>query len=128
MVQIHVRVLLFHCVIIFYCLIVLVTDTQQRCAIVMMVGGALPPCILKMEEMENLYKERMELQDELNEVLQMSDEEVCKKYNSDDKNEIVIDIKRDIANVDEDIKEHYSECSGTLDEAYSSYSEYYQFI
>ena len=65
-----------------------------------------------MEEMRNLYKERMELQDELNEVLQMSDEEVCKKYNSDDKNEIVIDIKRDIANVDEDIKEHYSECSG----------------
>ena len=128
MVQIHVRVLLFHCVIIFYCLIVLVADTQQRCAIVMMVGGALPPCILKMEEMENLYKERMKLQDELNEVLQMSDEEVCKKYNSDDKNEIVIDIKRDIANVDEDIEEHDSECSGTLDEAYSSYSEFYQFI
>ena len=78
--------------------------------------------------MENLYKERMKLQDELNEVLQMSDEEVCKKYNSDDKNEIVIDIKRDIANVDEDIEEHDSECSGTLDEAYSSYSEFYQFI
>ena len=47
MVQSHVRVLLFHCVIIFYCLIVLVADTQQRCVIVMMVGGALPPCILK---------------------------------------------------------------------------------
>lgn len=80
---------------------------------------------------EYIERELIQLNRELDELKSMSDEKVCKVYNTDDASEIRQIINDDIKSHEDTLKEldredeEYDEFD---DHGFSSYEDYYRFV